>query len=337
MHATISETTPKPPQLDTAIAALRFVSMLLIFVCHCFQYYDNELCRWLNVGVPIFFIISGFLYGSKTAAPDPVVFLRKRFRKILLPYYLFLFIVIPLYFVFHRDLLHLKDIFHALTCSGTIKGLGHLWFVGYILFCYIITPYLLWFKNSFSKKPLIHRVLIWLCFMIVVQILGFAFRSYFLPDRVLCYLLGFALADFYSCATKKETTIIHTLLFLLCLVLCSCRLLYNTLPLKSIPSFQSITVRYSQVALGVSLFILLRMAFKNVKYTKFLRISDEYSYHFYIVHLLFILSPFTLMATTEMIPVNCLLALLSSVLSAFILKFISQKVTSSINRQWPIK
>ena len=50
---------------DNAISMLRFISMLMIIACHICQHYEIELAFWFNVGVQVFFMISGFLYGQK--------------------------------------------------------------------------------------------------------------------------------------------------------------------------------------------------------------------------------------------------------------------------------
>ena len=47
------------------ISLIRFISTIMIVSCHFLQYFNLELAWWLNVGVQIFFIMSGFLYGNK--------------------------------------------------------------------------------------------------------------------------------------------------------------------------------------------------------------------------------------------------------------------------------
>lgn len=51
---------------DYSISWIRLIATVSIIVCHVFQFYNNDLCAWFNVGVPLFFIISGYLYGSKS-------------------------------------------------------------------------------------------------------------------------------------------------------------------------------------------------------------------------------------------------------------------------------
>lgn len=112
-----------------------------------FQYFNDELAWWINVGVQIFFVISVFLDGSKDM-DDPVDFIKKQFQKILIPYYTFLIPVSVIYILFARDSFSVISWVKAIFCVGTIDGIEHLWFVGYILVCYLITPYLYWLREK---------------------------------------------------------------------------------------------------------------------------------------------------------------------------------------------
>ncbi|WP_368335686.1 acyltransferase family protein [Phocaeicola dorei] len=91
-----------------SISCIRLVAMLLIISCHICQYYGNELAWWLNVGVQIFFVLSGFLYGNKRI-DEPIEWIRKQFVKILPTYYLFIFITVILYLIFSPETLSITS------------------------------------------------------------------------------------------------------------------------------------------------------------------------------------------------------------------------------------
>ena len=55
---------------------------------------------------------------------------------------------------------------------------------------------------------------------------------------------------------------------------------------------------YSHLLLGVMIFILLHKFVQLNKEYTILKLSDKYSYHIYLVHQFFILSPFTVMTLT---------------------------------------
>ena len=76
-------------QRDWTISLIRMISTVLIVTCHFMQYLDLELAWWFNVGVQIFFCVSGFLYGKKRIT-SPIEFICKNMKKILIPYFCFL-------------------------------------------------------------------------------------------------------------------------------------------------------------------------------------------------------------------------------------------------------
>lgn len=307
----------------------------MIVVCHMFQYYDNVLCRWFNVGVQIFFVISGFLYGTREFN-DPVAFIKKSFIKILIPYYLFLIAGILLYAVFCPSKLGIISTFKAFICAGTISGLGHLWFVGYILFCYLITPYLYWIRKSISlSDSWIKVTIIYIAILGLLQMLGWAYASYFTPDRVSCYVIGFFAADMIKRYGQKFK-------IGLLLVFASIALLTNGIEIYVkycwSPEMSGETktlfymwCRYAHLFLGVALFFGLNEIFKTTKYSLLLKVSDKYSYPVYIVHLLFILSPLTLMSLTVVNLVNWFIVVFSIIAAGVVLQVVSSKITSVVS------
>ena len=300
--------------------------MVLIIACHILQYYNNELCQWLNVGVQIFFVISGYLYGRKEIS-DPIGFIAKNFKKILVPYYTFLFSAITLYAIFAPDFLNAISIFKSLFCAGTIKGLGHLWFIGYILFCYLLSPYLYWVRIktqyfSFKKTIGVYSVL-----LLSVQVIGCAFDSYFIPDRISCYIIGFFIPSLIEKTAGVCSYRIAWSFCTLAVVMNCFRIYVKYIAVGFMPdSMTNIIVRYSHMMLGVSLFIVLYRMMKHIQYNGLLKWSDKYSYSVYLVHLLFILSPFSLMAVTTTPLLNWMLVIVATMVSALCLQTITYKL-----------
>ena len=55
------------------VAVLRVTAMFFILICHIIRYYDfipksENLGQFFNIGVQIFFVISGILYGNRDIA-----------------------------------------------------------------------------------------------------------------------------------------------------------------------------------------------------------------------------------------------------------------------------
>lgn len=315
--------TKRLKERDISISIVRLTAMVLIILCHMTSYYGNEISRWLNVGVQVFFVISGFLYGRKDIS-SPIVFLSRNFKKILIPYWVFLFVAIIVYALICPSELSFISILKSFFCAGTIKGLGHLWFVGYILFCYILTPYLYWFRIQISNRPFNKKVAIYMCILLLFQLISFFFDSYFEPDRVSCYILGFFLADLLGDAFRKEYMLIKWSVVVMAILMCGVEILLKYCSGILLLGWQDtafrIFCRYSHMFLGVSLFLLLYRQFADTHYNYVLRLSDKYSYSVYLVHQLFILSPLSLMAISNYRVMNWIVVVICILLSGFILK-----------------
>ena len=313
-----------------SISLVRFVAMCMIVLCHYFQYFGLELAWWFNVGVQMFFFISGFLYGGKDIQFS-ADFIIKNFKKILLPYYCFLIPIIAIYILFERDFLTVSSVIRALLSCGTIKGIEHLWFVPYILFCYVITPYISAFAQKFKKL----RPLFFICAAMLSLFLGQALSllldSFFLFSRIACYLLGFYFAVFREQYGVRRFQIVSWLLICAALFSNGIRIYFQYVAHTQFFAFDYFT-QYSHLLLGAAIVLLLLAVFHNLQDHTLLRLSDRYSYHVYIVHQLFILSPFSLLGITRHVWLNCLVVLVMICCSAFVLKVYSDRVEAVATR-----
>ncbi len=56
---------PISDEESKAISLVRIMAMFSIVLCHVFQAYNNSLAWRFNVGVQVFLVLSGYLYGHK--------------------------------------------------------------------------------------------------------------------------------------------------------------------------------------------------------------------------------------------------------------------------------
>lgn len=193
-------------QKDYAISLCRFIALLLIIACHICQFYEKELAWWLNVGVQLFLIISGFLYGrrNKIQVAD---FYKKNLSKVLVDYYLYLIVIVPVHIYIIKYSISCSDYIKLILGLGTrIPGLGHLWFISTIVLCYLITPLLLPIMN----KP---RWLLYLCSAgVIIEII-----CIILPGLtgawINCYIIGFVYGYLYRKNDFNDKTILNMLIF----------------------------------------------------------------------------------------------------------------------------
>lgn len=323
-------TKTKIENRNSSISLIRCVAMMFIVTCHFFQFYNNELAWWFNVGVQMFFCISGFLYGNKKI-DDSIGFVLKNYKKILIPYFSFLIPCIILYFVFAREYISIFSALKAVLCSGVVDGIGHLWFISYILFCYIITPFLYKFVNKIKEWKCVHVLIMFVMVLLGGQVVFLAYNSYFLFSRISCYIIGYFLAfilkQYGSIIFKRITWV-----FVIGAIICNLFRIFVKYYLKQTFFGFSFFEQYAHVLLGISIFLILYVFLKSVRYNRFLAVTDKYSYYIYIVHQLLILSPFSLMTLTKYMYLNWILVLLGVFLLAMVLKFISDRILLIVDK-----
>lgn len=312
------------PEKNYAISCLRLIAMTFIVLCHFFQYYNIELAWWLNVGVQMFFCISGFLYGNKKIT-SPINFISKNFKKILIPYFSFLIPTIILYYFFHKEALSKSSVISSLFTSGTIIGIEHLWFISYILFCYLITPYLQEIGNKIKKLQWPFFLCAFIVLTILSSILSYEFDSYFIFHRIFCYIFGYFAAIFLQNYKSNLFWVFTYILSSITIIMNLLRIYYEYINPRS-STLLNLFINYSHALLGISITFIFIISFRKIKWNALLDLSDKYSFYIYIVHQLFILSPFSLLTITNDTLLNWLITIISILLSAILLKLVSNIV-----------
>ena len=160
--------------------------MILIVLCHVIKKYSfipgyQFMGQFLNVGVQIFIIISGYLYGMKVVSgggkfESASSFIWKRLLKVSLPVQLFALMLLAYY--------GMDEIWHTIILLLNIQGIGfiidtdlfwagpkmgHTWFVTVILLCYLITP-LLGKWNQQGRMTIKRLAIVWMIVLIIPYI-----------------------------------------------------------------------------------------------------------------------------------------------------------------------
>ena len=143
MNITISK------EESNAISIVRVLAMFSIVICHFFQAYDNWLAFRFNIGVQIFFVLSGYLYGHKEVDKWIPWFIG-RFKKLYIPCFLYCLIATTILILTTNQSFSIFSIKNYIAISA-INGIDHLWFMKAIFLCYLTTPILQFFR----KYPLV--------------------------------------------------------------------------------------------------------------------------------------------------------------------------------------
>lgn len=331
-----------------SISLIRLISMVLIITCHILQGLGSWLAFWLNVGVQIFLFMSGYLFGRKNIVNIKTWYI-KRITKIMIPYYVFLFSILALYFFWAKELLISNQIVVNLLCLQGFKpgldGIQHLWFVTYILSCYLITPLLqkLYLCELNAKKLKLKIFLVLLIFLLINLFINL--NSSYLA----CYIIGYYSSRMccnkddcnkYYMSNVRKYFILFSLTFIIYIILSN---YFKGLKFLRLNVVQFI-YDWNHAFLGILLFYTMILSFrliferrsidKNYFINSLLNQSNKYSYCVYIFHQIIILGKFSLVFITPILFLNIFIIIICALVGGIILqKFqlpISNKITKKI-------
>lgn len=299
---------------DKRIQILRATAMLMIVTCHLVMQYNSRLLeasgQFFNVGVYIFLLISGVLYGNKRIDKFPKWFFSKML-KLLIPIYLF----VPIIFILNYILLNsfsLEKVFIYLFnlqgIFGGIQGAGHLWFLTTIMFCYLTIPFL--YTVQKNKRKFVKPVFISL---LLITAIMFSFINEYVGQQAF-YILIFAIGYLYGARFKKVSLNSAILVFVVLLMfgirLASHKFFDDTI------LYTIIIVSLTHIIISLCFFGLV-FRIRTIKLGgKILDKLDSMSYYVYIVHYVFMVGPVSLMHLTSMSVINTIATLVVSYIAA---------------------
>ena len=314
---------------DASISATRLMAMSFIVACHILQRFDHPLALWFNIGVQIFFVISGFLYGNRRI-DKPLAFIYKNWCKILIPCWLFLFATLFCFGCVGYELPKGMKFVRIVLLSETLSGLGHLWFVSYILFCYLMVPFLDCLKKSLVRLTEHSFVANIGIIFLIIAVIGVGYRPHVKPSSIICFMIGYFLAIFQSIFGIMKGRCLECGLMIMGGGALLLRVAYEICPWNG--SFGRLYLAcfpYLKVGIGVSLFLVMKKFF-SCSDNQVLRFSDRYSYSIYLTHHIFIMGPLSLMGSVH----SSIIMPFAVILSAILLKELTDPINKYCTRKF---
>jgi peptidoglycan/LPS O-acetylase OafA/YrhL len=306
-----------------SLSVIRVLSMCLIVACHITQKYDMPIAFLLNIGVQIFFFTSGFLYGKLeiTSIKD---FIKKRFTKVYIPYFLVILLLISGYTIFSIESISIKQIvFYLLNIqyfTNPIGGGNHLWFLTVIMLCYAVTPLL---QRIIKKNPI--YIIVGLLIFSIIEF-GFIQKLYSLCASICLYIFGMLIG---RCETKKINITLNILSGIIVIGLFSI-FTWEHLTSAAYKEYNTWLHFSFGIFIFISLYNLLPFFINENKEYKLLKQADSISYEVYLVHHPIILGPLSLLLVTPYNSINILIVLLLSVIMAYALKYCCSFINSKL-------
>lgn len=307
---------------DWSISALRLLSMCSIVACHICQLYGLGIAWVLNIGVQVFLVISGWLYGMRPDVVDAGCWYIKRLLRICLPYWLVLIPLLVVDVFFATQVVTVKTVILSIAGvrSGSVPNAAHLWYISVMLLCYLVTPILSVLWRRLGLWPLVLFAFAFLFFGNCVVAQGI-----WCVDYVIAFILGRLVRDGFQ--EKKALSVTSIVFFwggCIAFALAECLLgisAYKVLHLLGGPLIFSVF----RLLIGCEAFT------PSGRFKLLLTWDDSYSYEIYLVHQILILGDFSLAIHFSSMPVIVvLLAIIWSLVAGYVVHHLSMGLRSVI-------
>lgn len=313
----------------------RVLATIFIFLCHIFGKSNIPIVQmssqFFNVGVSMFIVLSGFLYGMNTVKRPIGKWYCKRWLRICISEYIFVLILFVVHLAVSNTIKPLNWIVLLLNLQGVeiyVNGAEHLWYLTVILFCYLITPLLDKLFNKEKPSP----VRIWL---ILLSVASFSVVcAYFIHRHtaiylvyVLLYMAAFLLGR-YQCSFVSNQNVV--LCVFVAALFAGFRLVGKFFADGS-TLYDVFIVGITQGAIALCLLCAV-CSIKKLRSFSALRWFDTISYEFYLVHYMLIVGPVSVMSLTSVSAINCVIVAVVSLGLAWIIHVVGNKVISLIHR-----
>lgn len=268
-----------------------------------------------NIGVNIFFIISGFCLGLQGEIKDILGWYKKRLKRIYIPYWLFLILLLLIYCI-----LGIKfNFWNYLTCFLGVQGVqvgvlgaDHTWFITAILLCYLATPFM---QNQIMRNTRFFLGLLPIAFAFVPN-----HSTYVLLDPVCFYLLAYYMGRKYqgNNVSLKKAGIALIGIIISFAIRFGIRIIGDGTIL-----YDRIAVPYTQYLAAFGIFIVFAYIFRNISAGKICRRFCGISFEVYLCHYMFVVGPVALMHLTSNFTINILVTTIAALIVAISLNKIS--------------
>lgn len=289
-------------QESDALNIIRWSSTIAIVFCHFLQGYDSLWAWVFNLGVQIFFFLSGFLYGDKHVS-SITQFYWGRFKKVYIPYVIWVIVAFIILCLFTTDAPTISVLFKKLLFHGYIHGLNHLWFMYVIMLCYLILPFV---DRLLSKNAMFGITILAIA---SGTLLAYRYTSTYL--WITLYFVG------YLCG---RYVILQRSVFLIagCISLWLMTSYGFNLEFWRTDSWQN---NLLHAATGTVIFLGLYFALSQLRLSRHIAstFAKSGSYEVYLTHHIFILGPLSLLWLTPSRFLNCVIILIIIFVCTFVL------------------
>lgn len=315
---------------------IRFIGVALILLCHYTEQSSSSLlnmsAQFFNIGVPIFIILSGFLFGVREGGKNALSWYFNRIKRIYIPYELFVVILAVITLLRGENIFTINWFLLVLGLQGSVVGIHgaeQTWFITSLMLCYLLTPIIrfLVLKACKSKDMTIMYAML---FLLVPSILSFIPPAFvytlFIPCcwYALAYLIGYKF-NMIKLTSKGAFCSFITIFFAFSIRVIM-RMYFDGSYL-----YDRITVSYTQAIAAFCIFYIIAYLFKNRETGRLVSRVSEISFEIYLYHYMFTVGPLKLFGLTGYWCFDCILVTVVVVIISIIMNRCSSVINKNLN------
>ena len=318
------------------ISWLRAFAMLCIILCHLTQHAPHAIVRdtamFFNIGVELFFIISGFCFGLQQKINSPAKWYARRAKRILVPYELFLGVLALIYLAKGMSF-NAQNWLSCIFCYQGAKvgvlGAEQTWFMTTMMLCYLITPLFSAFWSRLGSVKAVRIVTLILCiFILPLSLFLFKSDSYFtIGHQIGFYLMAYIIGRDYRRInlSKKQIPV-----FISMIIVGAALRIAGKIYLDNTVVYNRLIVGYTHKLIAFGIFFLSAIVFANIKPIKLVNGICSISFEVYLCHYMFVLGPLPLMFLTNSWVLNSIIIIAVSFAFATVLHLINTLIQKKL-------
>lgn len=292
------------------------------------------LAQFLNIGVHLFFILSGFLAGYQGVSEPWGRWYRKRLIRILIPFWIFLAVLAMVHTAKGQNVLTVDWLLLLFGLQGSVVGVWgaeQTWFISVLLLCYLITPVIPAAAAKMNKTTGI-------CCLGLMPVVFALFEEPWVctiftpvPFYIIAYLAGY-----HYDPQKPVSARMSRISVCVIIAAFSLRLLVRGVCDGTI-LYDRIAVPYTQFIAAGAIFCLFGKLFADKAVPRPVQLISDISFEIYLYHYMFTVGPISIFGKTWGWLTDCAVTTLVVIVIAFCFYKLNNRIARLMPARQKIK
>ena len=307
---------------------LKIIGLFFVILAHVSP--PTFINQFRSFDVPLLVLVSGYLASKSYKSSSTKAYLWKRFKRLVLPAWIFCFIFLPIRICF-LSIPSWEELIKEFTFQRDSDVLGFLWVIWVYLICACIIPYIS--KIKFSSVSLFYIIIIFLCFELLSKTN--------LVDNRFLYVSFFTIVP-YGCITflgfnldKIMRPKIWIIIFLtIYIIMAIAFLIYRGSYVQTAVSKYPAQLYYLSYAIGISLLLFFVLQGRELPTNKLVNFISSSSLWIYLWHILVLYAVKMIIINDKLWLIQYIIIIVFSCIITYIQNLIVDRLIKKYNIKW---